>query len=124
MLIEASVGSHNESLVEAARNDTRLVTANKQDSRAFRIEREGDAPHAAVGAKTHFLHVRVFGAAQGIYSGTAEAWSKLLKQPDPCDQLDTHRLRQGASFERKLGVKLDLLIHTGICLEIHMPSIA
>jgi len=55
--------------------------------------REGDAPHTAIGAKAQFLHVRVLGAAQGIDCGPTKTEPKMLKQPDPSDQLDTHGFR-------------------------------
>jgi hypothetical protein len=62
----------------------------------------------------------MLGAAQGVDRGPTKTGPKMLKQPDPRNQLDTHGFRQGVRLARDVSVELNRPSHADKWLRTNM----
>jgi len=70
MLLESPVGNRNEISVETILRDPGLVSTNKENRPALRIEGKGHAPYAAIGIEPQFLHVGKVRTLQCVHGWT------------------------------------------------------
>ncbi len=80
MLIKSFVGFGYEPAIKSLLAAPRLVSRDQKDRVAFRVEREGDAPHTACRVKTQLIHILVARTVERIDAGPAELRAKALQQ--------------------------------------------
>jgi len=80
VLVKSFVGLRYEPAIKFLLAAARLVSRNRKDRVAFRVEREGDAPDTVCRVKAQLLHIRVARTLERIDTGSSELWAKLLQQ--------------------------------------------
>lgn len=79
MGVEAGVRDADELSVETFFAAAGFVAGNEEDGFSSGVEREGNAPLAAVGTKAEFFHVGVAGAVQRVGMGAAQLRAELVE---------------------------------------------
>jgi hypothetical protein len=84
-----------------------LVSRDKQNGFALRVEGIGNAPNALVGLEAQLFHVCVIRAIQSVGPRTFQVRTEHGQKLNHCRELVLHRLGEGFKLRQKLFMKLD-----------------